>query len=99
MLTHRINHIFVFILLPTSFDHKVPDLVGCLVGGCPVRSRVGPGAKIGHYFEQTAKGIKKPRVATDLPYIEQTEKCEFSKLICRMNFPEAREDARYIPST
>ncbi|CAK0797684.1 unnamed protein product, partial [Prorocentrum cordatum] len=51
--------------------------------------RAGPGAQAGHYLAAAADGKKTKHIPRFTNYKEQTEKCENSKLVCRMTFPAA----------
>lgn len=64
----------------------------------PSESRVGPGAQAGHYLAEAAIGTRHGQMPATLPYQEQTEKCEYGKLVCRLNFVAAAAAGRYTPA-
>ena len=65
----------------------------------PHTSRAGPGAQVGWYLGQKAAGANQfVRCPTELPYQEQTERCEYSKLVKRLNFNGLRRFAMYRPA-
>ena len=81
---------------------KVPGFVGGLADDKrPVSSRVGPGAYVGHFFEQKACGgtCANSSIPKELPYQEQTEKCEYGKVMKRLNFPHIQKGSQYKPAS
>ena len=75
---------------------QVPSWVaGCGPGTLPDTSRAGPGAQAGHWHSQKHGSCT---LGKTLPYKEQTEKCEYSKLVCRINFPKCAAGAVYKPT-
>ena len=78
---------------------QTPNWVtGMRSGILPDSSRTGCGAAIGHYFEARAEGENHGKSAPlTLPFLEQTAKCEYGKLVCRMNFPVYARAAVYKP--
>jgi hypothetical protein len=66
----------------------------------PEASKLGPGSKAGWYWGERASGESEPSVAPkELPYQEQTERCEYSKLVKRLTFPElcTADGCKYVP--
>ena len=76
---------------------QVPSwVVGFSPGTLPGELRLGPGGEAGHWLSQ-APGAKRAFAET-LPFMEQTEKCKYSKLVCRINFPTCAAGAVYKPT-
>ena len=76
---------------------QVPSwVVGFSPSTLPGESRLGPGGEAGHWHSQ-APGAKRAFAET-LPFMEQTDKCEYSKLVCRINFPTCAAGAVYKPT-
>ena len=75
-------------------------VAGLAEDGRPTTSRTGCGAAAGHYLAERAKGVKKHlvRIPKTLPYQEQTETCEYGKLVKRINFPYLQKRAAYRPA-
>ena len=67
-------------------------------GVLPKTSPTGPGAEAGYWLDRAGKGDADVTVPSVMPYFEQTCSCEYSKLVCRMNFPECAEIAVYKPA-
>ncbi|CAK0848942.1 unnamed protein product [Prorocentrum cordatum] len=78
---------------------QVPGWVSGLgPGSRPATSRAGPGAQAVHYLAEAAVGKRTKRTPRFMDYKEQTEKCEYSKLVCRLTFPAAAVAARCTPT-
>ena len=62
----------------------------------PVTSRLGCDAISGHYMVERADGVPAHLVTgpKELPYQEQTETCEYGKLVRRLSFPD-KSAAKY----
>ncbi|CAK0886817.1 unnamed protein product, partial [Prorocentrum cordatum] len=52
----------------------------------------------GHCLAAAAVGTRHGQMPATLPHQEQTEKCEYGKLVCRLNFAAAASAARYTPA-
>ena len=65
--------------------------------GRPLTSPLGPGAKAGWFHGERALRGKRCKVQFPkrLDYLEQTARCEYSKLVCRVNFPRLAANALY----
>jgi len=78
---------------------QVPNWVKDMGPGVlPETSPTGPGAEAGYWHEKASQGSADQRVPAVMPYLEQTCYCEYSKLVCRINFPECAEIAKYRPT-
>ena len=65
----------------------------------PLTSRLGTGARAGFWLGERAAGKRRKhcKPPATLPYEEQTVRCEYSKLVKRLNFPDLCKKARYTP--
>ena len=67
-------------------------------GVMPKTSPTGPGAEAGYWQDKASQGAAGGKVPADMSYVEQIYFFEYSKLVCRMNFPECAEIAVCSPS-
>ncbi len=78
---------------------QVPGWVaGMSVGSLPSTSPPGPGAAAGYWLNKAAEGEACESIPEALPYLQQTGYCEYSKLVCRLNFQSCADKAQYKPT-